>query len=147
VLAVVRTRGAADAERMANALPYGLGASIWSSDVARAERMAERLDYGVVVVNDHSLTGAMPELPWSGTRGTGFGVASSELSLPTFVRPKTVLVDEARDPEFFWLPYDGALRDAGELLADAQIGKVLGAVRLPFLLRQRVKTLRDFFRF
>jgi acyl-CoA reductase-like NAD-dependent aldehyde dehydrogenase len=147
VLAIVRTRGAADAERMANALPYGLGASIWTSDVARAERMAERLDYGVVVVNDHALTGAMPELPWSGTRETGFGVANSELALPTYVRPKTVLVDAARDPEFFWLPYDGALRDAGELLADAQLGKVLGAVRLPLLLRERVRTLRRFFEF
>ena len=65
--AVVRVPGAAEAVRQINEARYGLGASIWSQDVARAERLGERLEVGVVNVNNHAFSGAIPALPWSGT--------------------------------------------------------------------------------
>ena len=85
-----------------------------------AQRLAERLDYGVVSVNNHSFTGAVPSLPWSGTRATGFGVANSALALSTFVRPRTLVVDRRKDPELYWMPYDETLVELGEVLADLQ---------------------------
>ncbi len=145
VLAVIRVDGAEAALRQANALRYGLGASLWTADIARAERLAERLDYGVVTINNHSISGAMPQLPWSGTRATGTGIANSALALGTFVRPRATIIDKNRAPEIFWLPYDDTLRSLGELLADAQLGKVLGAWKIPLLLRERTKKLRAFF--
>lgn len=146
VLPVVRTSGPADAIARANALEYGLGASLWTSDLARAERLAERLDYGIVDVNNHAITGAMAELPWSGTRATGTGIANSRHALLTFVRPKTTLIDEGDAPEMFWMPYGRTLVQLGELLADAQLGRVLGAWRIPLLLRERTAGLKRFFR-
>ncbi len=146
VLAVVRVAGAAEAVRRANGLRYGLGASIWSTDIARARRLAERLEYGIVSINNHAFTGAVPALPWSGTRDTGFGVANSALSLATFVRPRATVVDRAGAPELFWMPYDEALWEMGELLADAQLGRLARAWRLPFVIRERLRTLRAFFR-
>jgi acyl-CoA reductase-like NAD-dependent aldehyde dehydrogenase len=146
VLAIERIEGATEAIRKINRSRYGLGASIWTSDLARAKRLAERLDVGVVNVNNHSFTGAIPSLPWSGTRETGFGVANGPESLATFVRPRVTAVDSSEGPELYWMPYDDTLRDLGETLADAQIGRIAGAWKLPLLMRRRIKTLRDFFR-
>ena len=145
VLAVVRVAGAADAIRKTNEARYGLGASIWTQDIARAERLAERLDVGVVDINNHAMTGAIADLPWSGVRATGFGIANSEMSLTTFCRPKSVLVDENGAPEPFWMPFDAATFELGDLLADAMRMRVGGAWKLPLLLRKRLTTIRDFF--
>ncbi len=146
VLAVVRVSGVAEAVRHVNEARYGLGVSIWTADVARAERLAERLDVGVVNVNNHSITGAMPSLPWSGTRDTGFGVANGPQALSTFVRPRTTLVDRATGPELYWMPYDDALLELGDILADAQLTRLERVWRLPLLMRARVRRIRGFFR-
>jgi acyl-CoA reductase-like NAD-dependent aldehyde dehydrogenase len=145
VLAVVRVAGAADAIRRTNASRYGLGASIWTRDIARARRLAERLDVGVVTINDHAFSGAIPALPWSGTRDTGFGVANSAHSLATFLRPRATVVDRARSPELFWMPYDDTLWRLGDILADLQLGRLGQLWRLPLLVRDRKRMLRDFF--
>jgi acyl-CoA reductase-like NAD-dependent aldehyde dehydrogenase len=146
VLAIARIEGATEAVRRVNRSRYGLGASIWTRDLARGRRLAERLDVGVVNVNNHAFTGAIPSLPWSGTKDTGFGIANGPDSLATFVRPRVTTVDASESPELYWMPYDQALRDLGETLADAQVGKVLGAWKLPLLIRQRLQTIRGFFR-
>jgi acyl-CoA reductase-like NAD-dependent aldehyde dehydrogenase len=146
VLAVCRVDGPAEAIRAANRLRYGLGASVWTRDLARGQRLAERLDYGVVSVNNHSFTGAVPSLPWSGTRATGFGVANSALSLSTFVRPRTLVVDRRKDPELYWMPYDETLVELGEVLADLQTSRLDRIWKLPVLMRRRMRKLRDFFR-
>jgi acyl-CoA reductase-like NAD-dependent aldehyde dehydrogenase len=145
VLAIVRVSGAGEAIRRTNASRYGLGASIWSSDLPRAKRLAEKLDVGVVTINNHGFSGAIPALPWSGTRETGFGIANGPESLGTFVRPRATVIDEAKGPEIFFLPYDRALVELGELLADAQIGRVLGAWKLPLLMKKRMDKLKTFF--
>lgn len=145
VLAIVRVWGADEAVRAINAAKYGLGASIWTRDVARAERLIERLDVGVANVNVHGFTGAVPQLPWSGTRATGFGVANGELSLVNFAHPKTIAIDENR-AEPFYMPFDANLRALGEALVKGQIGDFLGAAKLPLLLRRRMKRLREFWK-
>jgi succinate-semialdehyde dehydrogenase/glutarate-semialdehyde dehydrogenase len=146
VLAVVRVSGVSDAINAINHGRYGLGASIWTSDIPRAKRLASRLDVGVVNINNHAFSGAIPSLPWSGTRDTGFGVANSAFALPTFVRPRVTTVDLSKGPELYFMPYDRTLMELGNLLADAQLGKLTHAWKIPLLLRQRLQSLRDFFR-
>jgi len=146
VLAVVRVASAAEAVRTVNHSRYGLGASLWTRDLDRAERLAEQLDVGVVDVNNHSFTGAVPELPWSGTKETGFGIANSHHALATYVRPRAVVIDKSSGPETFWMPFDRDLVEMGRLLIDAQLLKLQHAWKLPLLMRRRAKTIREFFR-
>jgi len=88
----------------------------------------------------------VPSLPWSGVRATGFGVANSVYSLQTFVRPRATVVDRAKAPELFWMPYDKTLWDLGGILADLQLGRLELLWRLPLAMRKRVRTIRAFFR-
>jgi delta 1-pyrroline-5-carboxylate dehydrogenase len=137
--------GAAEAIRRINAARYGLTASIWTKDHARAIRLSEQLEVGVVTINNHSVTGAMASLPWSGWRETGTGVANSELALSSFLRPRAVLLDRNTDPELYWMPFDKTLWELGNLLADAQLLKLGGAWKIPFLIKKRIDTVRAFF--
>jgi len=145
VLPIVRVPNAYEATKLLNRSKFGLTASIWSEDIDRAKKLAERLDVGVVTINNHALTGAIPELPWAGTKDSGPGIANSAHALSTFGRPKAVLVDESKGPEPFWLPYDRHLVELGHRLADAQIGKILKAYRIPFLLRRRTEAIKRHF--
>lgn len=145
VLAIVRVDGAAEATRHINACRYGLTASIWTRDVSRAERIAEQLEVGVVTVNNHSVTGAMANLPWSGRRDTGPGVANSRHALATYLRPKTLLIDGNAAPELYWMPFDKNLWELGNLLADAQIFRIGRAYKIPFLIKNRIDAIKAFF--
>jgi acyl-CoA reductase-like NAD-dependent aldehyde dehydrogenase len=145
VIPIVSVDGPAEAIRSINRGKYGLTASIWSRDIERAERLAEQLEVGVVTVNNHAFTGAIAELPWSGRRASGRGIASSAWSLLTFARPKVLAVDRSRGPDPYWVPFDQDLLELGDLLADAQLGRLGRAFRIPLLLRRRIQTIKRFF--
>jgi succinate-semialdehyde dehydrogenase/glutarate-semialdehyde dehydrogenase len=90
VAAVVRARDEADALRIANASPYGLGASVWTGDAARGERLAQELEVGSVFVN--GIVKSDPRLPFGGVKRSGYGRELSEYGLREFVNVKTVWV-------------------------------------------------------
>ncbi|HSC88642.1 MAG TPA: aldehyde dehydrogenase family protein, partial [Polyangiaceae bacterium] len=145
LLPIVAVDGPADAIRRVNRGRYGLTASLWTADTARAEVLARDLDVGVVTVNNHAFTGAIADLPWSGRRDSGHGIANSAWSLLTFARPKTVVVDRSHGVEPFWAPFDDDLVELGHLLADAQRGRIARAFRIPLLLQRRAARVKAFF--
>jgi len=61
-----------DVLERANALETGLGASVWSRDIARAERMARQLSAGSVWVNSHF--DVAPTVPFGGHKESGVGM-------------------------------------------------------------------------
>jgi acyl-CoA reductase-like NAD-dependent aldehyde dehydrogenase len=52
VVAVIRFDDEAAAVREANAIPFGLGAGVWTRDVGRAHRVAQAIRAGIVWIND-----------------------------------------------------------------------------------------------
>ncbi len=90
VAAVIRVRDDADAVRVANASPYGLGAAVWTEDRERGERLAAELEVGSVFVN--GLVKSDPRLPFGGVKRSGYGRELSEFGLREFVNVKSVWV-------------------------------------------------------
>jgi len=79
ILPVLKFSDVDDAVRRANATHYGLGGSVWSSNVERAAEIARRLDTGSAWVNQHPALN--PFVPFTGAKHSGIGVESGTLGL------------------------------------------------------------------
>jgi succinate-semialdehyde dehydrogenase/glutarate-semialdehyde dehydrogenase len=90
VAALVRAKNEEDAIRLANFSHYGLGASIWTKDIARAEAIAPDIDAGSVFIN--GMVKSIPSLPFGGIKASGHGRELSEVGIREFVNIKTVWV-------------------------------------------------------
>lgn len=142
VLAVVRVSQAVDAIRAVNAVNYGLNGSVWTKNLQLGEAIARQLEVGIALVNNHSFTGVIPQIPWTGVKGTGTGVAASTHGYHCFVRRRTVVVDKSKKPEVFWFPANPDLLRLGHAVADLSLGAIgkIG-VLLP-LLGKRTKAVQ-----
>lgn len=95
----------------ANDTPYGLTVSLWTRRHGKAHTLAGRLRAGVVTINTHGFTAALPMAPWSGVGHSGHGVVNSAFALDGYTRPRFVLTDRRRAVrELWWYPYDDTLR-------------------------------------
>lgn len=88
VAAVISARDEADALRIANDTPYGLGAAIFSRRTARARSLARRLDTGMVAINTQIVS--HPSLPFGGTKASGLGRELAGFGPRAFVNIKTL---------------------------------------------------------
>ncbi len=61
-----------EALRRANAVPFGLSASIFTTDLATAQRFVNELQAGILHVNSQT-AGAEVHVPFGGIKGSGFG--------------------------------------------------------------------------
>lgn len=87
VISLLRAKDAAEAIRLANDTPFGLGASIYSENEAEAWLLAQQLQVGSVFMNRH--TSSDLRLPFGGVKSSGFGRELSEFGLYEFVNVKT----------------------------------------------------------
>ncbi|RME29411.1 MAG: aldehyde dehydrogenase family protein [Deltaproteobacteria bacterium] len=112
-----------------DASPFGLTASVWTRSLELGEAIACGLDCGVVTINNHGFTGALPSAAWGGTGWTGHGTTGSRHGLAHLVRPRTVVVDASRrSRELWWFPYNHALSTAVSGLVELSRR---GGARLP----------------
>jgi acyl-CoA reductase-like NAD-dependent aldehyde dehydrogenase len=95
VVCVFATDGEDEAIELANGVRYGLGASVWTSDVARVLRVARRLEAGDVWVNTHYIR--QSETPFGGWKQSGIGRELGMAGMSEYLAYKRVAFDTAPD--------------------------------------------------
>jgi succinate-semialdehyde dehydrogenase/glutarate-semialdehyde dehydrogenase len=90
VAAVISVRDEAEAIRVANDTPFGLGAAVFTRDTARGERVAAQVESGSCFIN--ALVRSDPRLPFGGIKASGYGRELSAFGIREFVNIKTMYV-------------------------------------------------------
>lgn len=91
VAAIIAAKNEDDAIRLANDSDFGLGAAVFTANVAGGERLAfGSIEAGLVFVN--APVESIPSLPFGGIKESGYGRELSSFGIHEFVNIKTVVV-------------------------------------------------------
>ena len=92
ILPVLKWRDEADVTARANDTPYGLGASVWGSDLAVVERIGSQLDAGTVWLNEiHQYS---PHQAFGGHKESGIGCENSLHGLMEYTNWHTITLNK-----------------------------------------------------
>jgi acyl-CoA reductase-like NAD-dependent aldehyde dehydrogenase len=112
VAAIRRVADFDEAIRLANDSPFGLGASVFTTDLGEAMEAAERLEAGMVWVNNPLIDN--DALPFGGWKASGLGRELGRQGLDAFRRSKMVIIDHKPTIQEWWYPYpDSWFRETG----------------------------------
>ncbi|RJQ82067.1 NAD-dependent succinate-semialdehyde dehydrogenase [Pseudonocardiaceae bacterium YIM PH 21723] len=90
VAVVWRAADIDEAIRIANDSTLGLGGSAWTTDPAEQERIVSEVDTGMMTIN--GFTQSTPEVPFGGTKNSGYGRELATFGQRSFTNPKTVWI-------------------------------------------------------
>jgi betaine-aldehyde dehydrogenase len=85
-----------DAVRQANAVRYGLMATVWTGDPGRGHRIARRIKAGTVGINMPYT--AFPGIPFGGYKQSGFGRELGLETLELYLETKSVIASTSPKP-------------------------------------------------
>ncbi len=104
VMPLLTVKDIREAVASANDSSFGLGASVWTSDVTQGRRIANSLLCGMVWINDVNV--AFPQAPWGGVKASGIGSELGEWGFYEYVTKKHVSHDESAEVRrAWWYPY------------------------------------------
>ena len=92
VSTLFRAKDEADAIAIANDSPFGLGGSVFTSDLKHGEEVARKISTGMVFVNHPTMVKA--DIPFGGIRNSGYGRELLDLGIKEFVNHKVVGVTD-----------------------------------------------------
>ncbi|KAF5391825.1 hypothetical protein D9757_001821 [Collybiopsis confluens] len=82
-----------EAVELANGTRYGLGASVFGPDQDLCLEVARELDCGMVAVNDFAVFYMNQDLPFGGTKASGYGRFGGPEGLRSLTNPKVIVYD------------------------------------------------------
>jgi acyl-CoA reductase-like NAD-dependent aldehyde dehydrogenase len=88
VVAVQTVKNEAEAVRLANDSPFGLGATVWTRNKKKGLEIARKIESGMIGVNQGlaSVSGT----PWVGVKQSGFGFIGSVEGIRQFTVPRKI---------------------------------------------------------
>jgi len=102
VAAICKVVDFEQALQLANDSEFGLGASVFTTDLAEAMEAASRLESGMVWINNPLIDN--DALPFSGSKLSGLGCELGRQGLDAFRRTKMVILDHQPRIHDWWLP-------------------------------------------
>jgi aldehyde dehydrogenase (NAD+)/betaine-aldehyde dehydrogenase len=96
VVTIIPFEDEKDAVKIANAVKYGLFATVWTRDPGRGHRLARRIKSGTVAINTPYT--AFPGIPFGGYKQSGFGRELGLETLDLYLETKSVLVSTSPKP-------------------------------------------------
>jgi acyl-CoA reductase-like NAD-dependent aldehyde dehydrogenase len=93
IVGIMKVRNDEEAIALMNDSPYGLTASIWTTNTDRAAAIGDRVETGTVFMNRCDYVD--PGLVWTGVKDTGKGGAMSVVGYENLTRPKSYHLREA----------------------------------------------------
>lgn len=94
ILPIIKFDDVNEALARTNSSDYGLGGSVWSSDVNRAYDIAKQIDSGMVWVNQHLDFG--PHIPFGGAKQSGIGMELGHDGMLEF--SQTAVINISKEP-------------------------------------------------
>jgi acyl-CoA reductase-like NAD-dependent aldehyde dehydrogenase len=96
VVTIIPFEDEKEAVELANAVKYGLFATVWTGDPARGHRLARKIKAGTVAINTPYT--AFPGIPFGGYKQSGFGRELALETLELYLETKSVLVSTSSKP-------------------------------------------------
>ncbi|MFF4302626.1 aldehyde dehydrogenase family protein [Streptomyces sp. NPDC001601] len=78
--------------RWANVSHYGLGSSVWTSDIERGVAMARRIEAGMTFINTHSFESLDISMPFDGIRQSGLRREFGDAGMREYVEEHAIRV-------------------------------------------------------
>ncbi|PZR57824.1 MAG: NADP-dependent succinic semialdehyde dehydrogenase [Candidatus Meridianibacter frigidus] len=91
--AVARAADAENAIALANTSSFGLGGTMWTTDVERGAQLAARMECGSVFLN--GMMASDPRLPFGGVKNSGYGRELSHFGIREFVNVQSIWIGPA----------------------------------------------------